>query len=159
MQGSGIIWSNLLVAAVLLAIAAVASLFLFGGMYTSKDNAYAYYFVEIDSAISGVSVEKTRVKFNGIDVGRVEEIALNPNNASTVEVVLELDATVPINVGASVSLIRNTPVLGLDQPAFIPLESPFFDITGSKPNGQKIFASGNQRFPKIPFTDSGLEGF
>jgi len=54
-----------------------------------------HYTVYLDESVSGLS-ENSRVLFQGVPVGRVSELALDPDNPSRVRLTLEVAADVPI---------------------------------------------------------------
>ncbi|AKF25156.1 ABC transporter substrate-binding protein [Sulfurovum lithotrophicum] len=58
-------------------------------------NEYNLYKLEMTESISGLSKDST-VRLRGVDVGRVSEIRINPDNIEQIEVFLKIRSDVPI---------------------------------------------------------------
>ena len=56
---------------------------------TDYRGIYDRYYVYTRESVAGLSVDST-VKYRGVDVGRVKEVILNPENAEEVRVTLDI---------------------------------------------------------------------
>lgn len=59
------------------------------------DTSYTPYLAYMGESVSGLSVN-ARVSYNGVEVGRVADIALDSEDPSRVRLLLEIDAEVPV---------------------------------------------------------------
>lgn len=66
-------------------------------------NEYNQYLAYMDQSVSGLSVNST-VKYRGVDIGRVREIALNPENPEEVRLTLDILKGVPIKTDTVATL-------------------------------------------------------
>jgi phospholipid/cholesterol/gamma-HCH transport system substrate-binding protein len=73
------------------------------GKYNQDDGNYHRYRVYITESISGLAPEAA-VKFNGVDVGKVESIRINPDNSEEVELTLKIEKETPIKTDSSAVL-------------------------------------------------------
>lgn len=111
---------------VLSAAIIITSAWLSGGHGAKTYRAYLTY---LDETVAGLS-EKAPVKFNGVDVGFVEEITLNPKNPQQVRLILEIDERTPIN-SSTVAFLQSQGITGYmfialaaTKPAAPPIEKP-----------------------------------
>ncbi|MCP1727803.1 phospholipid/cholesterol/gamma-HCH transport system substrate-binding protein [Natronospira proteinivora] len=78
---------------VIFTVAAVAlGLWIAGELRQGETRHYTVY---LEESVSGLG-ENSRVLFQGVPVGRVSELALDPDNPSRVRLTLEIEADVPI---------------------------------------------------------------
>jgi len=56
---------------------------------------YRLYKLEMKESVSGLSKDST-VRLHGVDVGHVAEIRIDPNNIEQIEVLVKIDADIPI---------------------------------------------------------------
>lgn len=73
------------------------------GKHNDDESHYRHYKVYISESISGLAPEAA-VKFNGVDVGLVESIQINPNNSEEVELVLKIQKETPIRTDSTATL-------------------------------------------------------
>ncbi|MBX9586895.1 MAG: MlaD family protein [Gammaproteobacteria bacterium] len=90
-----------------------ATIWLAGIHSTHRYNTYVTY---MDEAVTGLS-EKAPIKFNGVEVGFVDKINLNPQNPQQVRLLLKIQERTPINEATRSSLL----VQGLTGIAFVGL--------------------------------------
>lgn len=62
---------------------------------TDYRGVYDRYYTYLDESVSGLSNDSS-VKYRGVDVGRVKEIALNPDNPEQVRVAIDLVRGTPV---------------------------------------------------------------
>lgn len=65
---------------------------------------YDYYVTYMKEAVSGLNVQSP-VEYNGVDVGYVEKIDLNPNNLQQVRLLLKIEASTPITQSTVATLL------------------------------------------------------
>ena len=78
----------------------VAMLWLTGSQYRQE---FAYYRTVFTGGVTGLG-RGTTVRFNGIDVGSIAELAFDPENPSSVIVTVQIDPIVPIQADAVTSI-------------------------------------------------------
>lgn len=108
---------------------------------TKEYLTYAVYFQE---AVSGLS-EQSIVKFNGVPVGYVERIELDPHNIKNVRLLLAIERTIPINVTTTATLKAQ----GLTGITYV-------ELRASDESHDLLKASYGQRYPVIKSTPSLL---
>lgn len=69
--------------------------------FTTK--RYNTYLVIMTESVAGITDNST-VKYNGVDVGSVKNISLNPSNPKEVRLLLQLEEHTPINEGTTATL-------------------------------------------------------
>ena len=103
---------------------------------------YQTYIVYMDEAASGLNQDSV-VKYNGVNVGYVHKITLNPSNPEQVKLKLYIESSAPITTGTHASLIMQgitgTTYLGLSATSttFAPLK-----------------AAPGEKYPVIPYKRS-----
>jgi phospholipid/cholesterol/gamma-HCH transport system substrate-binding protein len=100
-----------------------------------------YYDVFFTSSVTGLSVGAP-VNLNGVAIGRVTEIRLDPVNPDQVRVTVEVDATSPIK-SDSVASLELTGITGIY----------YVEVTGGNREAPPITRQEGQRYPII--TDLG----
>jgi phospholipid/cholesterol/gamma-HCH transport system substrate-binding protein len=88
----------------------------------------------------------TAVRFNGIDVGSVAELAFDPANPSSVVVTVQIDPSVPIQVDA-VASIQSQGFTG----------ATFLEIDGGSAGAPLLTAQPGEEYPVIPSMPSTLQ--
>ena len=101
------------------------------GKYNDDENQYQQFKVYITESISGLAPEAA-VKFNGVDVGLVQAIQINPNNSEEVELILKIKKETPIRTDSSATL----KFFGITGLAFI-------EIGGGSKNSPLLVTSDN----------------
>ncbi|NKB47346.1 MAG: MCE family protein [Legionellales bacterium] len=126
---------------IVLSVASVFVIFLFSGRY-SKD--YATYLVIMQEA-GGLSLQAP-VKFNGVEVGYVENISLNRNNPQQVILKLQIEEDIPITTSTYAILTAQ----GITGVSYVGLKAktPAAPLLETKPG---------QPYPVIPAESSLFE--
>lgn len=78
---------------------------------TDYRGAYDRYYTYMDESVSGLSNDSS-VKYRGVDVGRVKEIVLNPNNPEQVRIALDLLRGTPVKQD-TVALLETQGLTGI----------------------------------------------
>jgi phospholipid/cholesterol/gamma-HCH transport system substrate-binding protein len=73
------------------------------GKYNDRSSAYTHYKVYLTESAAGLAPEAA-VKFNGVDVGKVESIRINPQNSEEIELILKVQKETPIRVDSKATL-------------------------------------------------------
>ncbi|MDP3301407.1 MAG: MlaD family protein [Sulfuricurvum sp.] len=73
------------------------------GKYTGSKNNYLHYKVYLTESAAGLAPEAA-VKFNGVDVGKVESIRINPQNSEEIELTLKIKKKTPIRTDSTAML-------------------------------------------------------
>lgn len=73
------------------------------GKYNDSAGAYTYYKVYLTESAAGLSPEAA-VKFNGVDVGKVVSIRINPQNSEEIELTLKIKKETPIRIDSTAML-------------------------------------------------------
>lgn len=71
---------------------------------TDYRGIYDRYYVYTRESVSGLSVDST-VKYRGVDVGRVKEVILNPENSEEVRVTLDIVGGTPVKTDTQAVLV------------------------------------------------------
>ncbi len=124
----------ILIAALMLGI-----IWLSAGFSTEK---YSFYVVHMEEAVTGLSLDSP-VKYNGVDVGTIGKIRLNPRNPNQVDLLLKIKDGTPITEGTRAML--NTQ--GLTGIAYL-------NLRGDAVNTKPLLAKPGHRFPVIPTAPS-----
>ncbi len=105
----------------------------------------AFYDVYFSGSVTGLA-QGSEVRYNGIGVGRVEEIRIDPQNLQRVRVTIEVNQSALIKADAVASL----EVQGLTGAAYI-------EISGGSQSAPPLEAQPGQRYPVIASRQSGLQ--
>jgi phospholipid/cholesterol/gamma-HCH transport system substrate-binding protein len=111
---------------------------------TSVNRQYHYYDIVFTEAVTGLSRGGT-VQYNGIQVGEVSQLKLDPRDPRKVIARIRVAADTPIKVDTTAKL----GLLGLTGVAFI-------QLTGGKPNTALLLPTPDNPVPKIPSESSAL---
>jgi phospholipid/cholesterol/gamma-HCH transport system substrate-binding protein len=98
---------------------------------------FTYYDVFFTGSVTGLSVAAP-VNLNGVAIGRVTEIRLDPVNPDQVRVTVEVDATAPIK-SDSVASLELTGITGIY----------YIEVTGGSREAPAITREEGQRYPVI----------
>ena len=71
---------------------------------TDYRGIYDRYYVYTRESVAGLSVDST-VKYRGVDVGRVKEVILNPDNSEEVRVTLDIVGGTPVKTDTQAVLV------------------------------------------------------
>ncbi len=108
------------------------------------DRTYAQYDIRFDS-VAGLGVAST-VQYNGVDVGKVLTIALDPQNPNLVLVRIEVFASTPIRADTTATLSAQ----GVTGVSYVSLE-------GGSADAEPLRASGPGTVPVIPSKPSAVQ--
>ncbi len=109
------------------------------------DRSYATYDILFDS-VSGLA-RGSPVRFNGVDVGQVVDIALSRSDPSLVRVRIEVSADTPVRRG-TVARRESQGVTGVS----------FVGLEGGQPDGERLERDPETGYPVIPSEPSVVEG-
>lgn len=105
----------------------------------------AYYDIYFTGSVTGLA-QGSAVLYNGIQVGRVREIRIDPQNLQQVRVTVEVDQP---------SLIKSDAVASLEIQSLAGVV--LVDITGGSKDAPPLEAQDGQRYPVIASQQSGLQ--
>jgi len=120
--------------AVLSAVTLAAILWLGKSDYRGVYERYEAYMRE---SVAGLSVDST-VKYRGVDVGRVKDIALNPDNPEEVRLVLDIVRGTPIKTD-TIAILQTQGLTGLAT----------INLTGGSREAPPLQALEGQAYPVI----------
>ena len=109
------------------------------------DQEYASYRIPFEGAVSGLSVGGD-VRFNGILVGRVVRIRIDPENPQRVEVRIEIDRETPVRTDTVASL-EFQGITGVS----------YVQLSGGSPRSPMLAAGPGDEPPTIPAVKSALQ--
>ena len=98
---------------------------------------YDQYLVYMQESVSGLSRDNA-VKYHGVDVGRVHEIALDPRRAEEVRLLLEIDRGTPIRED-TVATLETQGLTGL----------AYINLTGGRAGSPALKARPGEQYPVI----------
>ncbi len=102
------------------------------GKYGQDENDYRRFHVYLTESVSGLSPDAA-VKYNGVDVGKVESIRINPHNSEEVELTLKIKKETPIKAD-SYAMLKFYGITGL----------AFIEIAGGSKNAPLIAQNGRE---------------
>jgi phospholipid/cholesterol/gamma-HCH transport system substrate-binding protein len=105
---------------------------------------YSYYNVYMRESVSGLSINGP-VEFNGVEVGTVDAMKIEPQNPELVELLLKIKSKTPVTEGTTAKL----GLRALTGVAYILLEDKGKDI-------RPLVAKAGEKFPIIPTVPSIL---
>jgi len=120
----------------------VAMLWLTGSQYCQE---FAYYRTVFSGGVTGLG-RGTTVRFNGIDVGSISDLAFDPENPSSVVVTVQIDPAVPIQADA-VASIQSQGFTG----------GTFLEIDGGSANSPLLTTRPGEEYPVIPSRPNTLQ--
>ncbi len=104
---------------------------------TDYRGVYDRYYVFTRESVAGLSVDST-VKYRGVDVGRVKEVVLNPENSEEVRVTVDIVGGTPVKTDTEALLVTQG-LTGLVT----------LNLTGGSRDAPALAASGGQSYPVI----------
>ena len=126
------------------------------GNYSNEGN-FKFYKVATKESVSGLN-EKAPVKLNGVTIGEVRGIKINPQNAEEVLVVVRVEESAPIKKD-TYALIQPQGITGL---SFIQLQGGTNEsealTTSAEPNAYAIIHSEPSTFSRLDKTITSLSG-
>jgi phospholipid/cholesterol/gamma-HCH transport system substrate-binding protein len=105
---------------------------------------YNTFLVNMDQSITGLNQEAP-VKFNGVSVGYVKDMALNPKNPQQVILTLQIEEGTPITT-STVATLAPQGITGL----------VFINLSATTPNAPLVKIRDNPPYPFIPSQPSLL---
>ena len=133
-------WVGLFV--VILGLSLIVIAFWLSAGFSEKH--YKTYRAYMNESVTGLS-ENAPVKYNGVDVGIVRKISLNPANPSQVRLTLDIEQKIPISVETTATLMSQ----GLTGISFV-------NLTGGSPGSPPLEVKEGQRYPVIKTAPSLL---
>lgn len=121
-------------------VAILGAVVLFGVLWLGKADyrgMYDRYEAYFRESVAGLSVDST-VKYRGVDVGRVKDIALNPDNPEEVKLTLDIARGTPVKTDTIAVLVTQ----GLTGLATI-------NLTGGSRESPRLEVSEGQVYPVI----------
>ena len=120
---------------VLLGTATLAGMLWLGK--TDFRRTYDRYYAFMRESVAGLSVNST-VKYRGVDVGRVKEIALNPDNPEEVRLTLDIARGTPVKID-TIAVLETQGLTGLAT----------INLTGGSRDAPPLRALEGQEYPVI----------
>jgi len=120
---------------VLLGAAVLGVIFWLGK--TDYRGVYDRYYTFMRESVAGLSVDST-VKYRGVDVGRVKEIVLNPDNPEEVRLTLDIARGTPIKID-TIAVLETQGLTGLAT----------LNLTGGSREAPPLQAAEGQAYPVI----------
>ncbi len=108
------------------------------------DIQYTAFQVYVDEAVSGLN-KQAPVKFNGVSVGYVSNVEINPHNLQQVILTLMVEDDIPITI-TTVATLKSTGLTGMT----------YVGLTAHSAKAPLLKAKPGQNYPVIPSTPSLL---
>ena len=104
---------------------------------TDYRGVYDHYYVYSRESVAGLSVDST-VTYRGVDVGRVKEVILSPENSEEVRVTVDIVAGTPVKTDTQAVLVTQG-LTGLVT----------LNLTGGTRDAPRLMAAAGQAYPVI----------
>lgn len=111
---------------------------------TKRTQNYLYYVTYMREEVSGLS-EQNAVRYNGVKVGYVDSISLNPKDPQQVEIVLAIEQGTPIST-STIAVLRSEGITGID----------YIGLTSLTSDAPPLVLQKGQKYPVIPSEPSLL---
>ena len=134
-----------LIGAFTILVAVFGLLFALWAAKYSADKSFQEYYVIFNEPVTGLS-EGGSVQYNGIAVGTIEGLTLNPRDPRQVRARLKLLASAPVKVDTRAKLSQ-AGITG----------SPFIQLTGGSPNAPRLKPRDPDDIPVIVAEPSALQ--
>ncbi len=105
-----------------------------GGALQKK---YDLYLAVVQESVAGLNVNAP-VKYNGVDVGKVKRIQLDPNNPERVRLIFAIESGTPIKVD-TVAVLKTQGLTGI----------AYVELDGGAKDAAPLLATGEQKYPEI----------
>lgn len=105
-----------------------------GGTLQKK---YILYLAFVEESVAGLNINAP-VKYNGVDVGKVKSIQLDPNNPERVQLVFAIERGTPIKVD-TVAVLKTQGLTGI----------AYVELDGGAKNAPPLVATEQQQYPVI----------
>ncbi len=127
---------------VALSVVFIVLFFWLSGMH--HDKIYNIYLTYVHEDVTGLST-RSPVRFNGVQVGYVSTIELDPNNSQLVKITLKIEQGTPVTTSTVVNLLP----MGVTGIIYVGLKA-------QTPNAPLLTAKSGKKYPVIPFRPSFL---
>jgi phospholipid/cholesterol/gamma-HCH transport system substrate-binding protein len=134
-----------LIGAFTILVAVFGLLFALWAAKYSADKSFQEYYVIFNEPVTGLT-EGGSVQYNGIAVGTIEQLSLNPRDPRQVRARLKLEASAPVKVDTKARLSQ-AGITG----------SPFIQLTGGSPNAPPLTSRDPEGIPVIQTEPSALQ--
>jgi phospholipid/cholesterol/gamma-HCH transport system substrate-binding protein len=131
-------------------VVALTTALIWGTLWLSAGGApgdYDFYYTYMNESVSGLSPDAA-LTYRGVNVGKVREITIDPNNPDRVRLTLQVKHGVPIKQDTEATLEMQ----GLTGLATI-------DLLGGSPQSPALTATDGETYPVIPSRPSLLVRF
>ena len=98
---------------------------------------YVLYLAILDESVAGLNINAP-VKYNGVDVGKVKSIELDPHNPELVQLILAIERGTPIKVD-TVAVLKTQGLTGI----------AYVELDGGAKNAASLIASADDKYPVI----------
>ncbi len=134
-----------LIGAFTILVAVFGLLFALWAAKYSADKSFQEYYVIFNEPVTGLT-QGGSVQYNGIAVGTIEALTLNPRDPRQVRARLKLLASAPVKVDTRAKLSQ-AGITG----------SPFIQLTGGSPNAPRLLPRDPDQIPVIQTEPSALQ--
>lgn len=111
----------------------------------ASDKSFQEYDVVFNEPVTGLT-EGGSVQYNGISVGTIDQLSLNPRDPRQVRARLRLEANTPVKVDTKAKLSQ-AGITG----------SPFIQLTGGSPQAPRLVSRNGDEIPVIQTEPSALQ--
>ncbi|RRN56382.1 MCE family protein [Pseudoxanthomonas sp. SGNA-20] len=111
----------------------------------SSERSWQRYMIVFDEAVTGLSVGSS-VQYNGISVGSIDKLSLDPQDPRRVVAIIRADANVPVKTDTRAKLA----ITSLTGPAII-------QLSGGSPGAPLLTAVDTRDTPQIQTSPSALQ--
>ncbi len=105
-----------------------------GGALQKK---YDLYLAILEESVAGLNLNAP-VKYNGVDVGKVRHIQLDPSNPERVQLIFAIERGTPIKVD-TVAVLKTQGLTGI----------AYVELDGGAKNAAPLLVTGQQKYPVI----------
>lgn len=121
----------------LVLLAALIAILLWLGTSGKYYKTYDSYFAYMNESVSGLNLN-AQVKYRGVEVGSVREIALDPGNSERVRLLLKIERGTPVKED-SVAILRTQGLTGI----------AYVELSGGSKQSPLLTSRNGEKFPVI----------
>ena len=103
----------------------------------ASPNKYDLYLAVMEESVAGLNLNAP-VKYNGVDVGKVKDIRLDPGNPDRVNLLFAIERGTPIKVD-TVAVLKTQGLTGI----------AYVELSGGARDAPPLLASANSGYPQI----------
>ncbi len=103
----------------------------------SLQKKYVMYLAVVEESVAGLNINAP-VKYNGVDVGKVKNIRLDPSNPELVRLLFAIERGTPITVD-TVAVLKTQGLTGI----------AYVELDGGAQNAAPLVASADEKYPTI----------